>query len=80
MSGVCMYGLHTKLHIYSMSVCHLVLKYLCWHLAGMVVGSCLHPGSCVLKHGVITIILQAPHYATYPAGRFSTALVMMSEN
>lgn len=79
---LCIYGVHTKLPLHSMPVppCAYICIYLCWHLAGMVVGSCLHPGSCVLKHGVITIILQAPHHATYPAGRFSTAPVMMSEN
>lgn len=43
-------------------------------------GSGLQSGSCMLKHGVITITLQAPLCTTYPAGQFSTALATMSEN
>ena len=49
-------------------------------LTGRAVGSCPQPGTHIPGDGVITITLQAPRCATYPAGQFSTALAMMSEN
>lgn len=49
-------------------------------LTGRVVGSSLQPASYMPVRGIITITLEAPRCATYPAGQFSTALAMMSGN